>query len=487
MVSNNMQEFVDFLRKKGELVDVHEPVNAKFEITEIADRVMKQDGPALLFHNVEGSDHPLLINIYGSKQRMAWSLGVEDLNEIGGRIEELLELTKGPGKGFMEKLALIPRLREISKFPPRTAKKAPAQEIVLRGEEIDLGRIPVQTCWPDDGGPFITLTLVHTKDIETGERNAGMYRVQRFDDKHVGLHWQRHKTGAAHYEKAKQMGEKLPVAVTLGGDPATIFSASAPLPPGISEFMFAGFLRKEPVQMIKCVSHDIEVPAESEMVIEGFVDPEEPLRLEGPFGDHTGFYSLADYYPSMEVTAVTMRKNAVYPSTIVGKPPMEDAWMGYATERIFQPLSKLIMPEIVNYHMPPEGIFHNLVFVSIDKQYPGHAFKVGAGMLGQGLMSLAKLIVILDKDVNVEDTSEAWWATLNNIDPERDTRTMPGPIDVLDHSSRSFSYGSKMIVDATRKWPEEGFDREWPEKIEMSQEIKDLVDQKWERYGIRLD
>jgi 4-hydroxy-3-polyprenylbenzoate decarboxylase len=487
MITNNLQEFVDFLRNKGELVDVHEPVSAKFEITEISDRVMKSEGPALLFHNVQDSDYPLLINIFGSKRRMAWALGVEDLNEIGGRIEELLELTKGPGKGFMEKLSLIPRLREISKFPPRTTKKAPAQEVVLRGDEVDLERLPVQTCWPDDGGPFITLTMVHTKDPETGERNAGMYRVQRFDRNTVGLHWQRHKTGAAHFEKAKKMGVKLPVAVTLGGDPATIYSASAPLPPGISEFMFAGFLRKEPVKMVKCVTHDIEVPAESEIVIEGYADPEEPLRLEGPFGDHTGFYSLADYYPAMEVTAVTMRKGAIYPSTIVGKPPMEDAWMGYATERIFQPLSRLVMPEIVNYHMPPEGIFHNLVFVAIDKQYPGHAFKVGAGMLGQGLMSLAKMIVVLDADVNVEDTKEAWWATLNNIDPERDIRMMPGPIDVLDHSSRAFSYGSKMIVDATNKWPEEGFDREWPEKIEMSEEIKQLVDQKWERYGIRLD
>jgi 4-hydroxy-3-polyprenylbenzoate decarboxylase len=241
------------------------------------------------------------------------------------------------------------------------------------------------------------------------------------------------------------------------------------------------------VRLVKCLTNDLEVPAEAEIVIEGYTDPEEPLSLEGPFGDHTGFYSLADYYPAMHVTAVTMRKNAIYPSTIVGRPPMEDAWLGYATERIFLPLTRLTLPEVLNYHMPPEGIFHNLVFVSIDKQYPGHAFKVGAGMLGLGLMSLAKMIVILDSDVNVEDTSEAWWVTLNNIDPERDIRMLPGPIDVLDHSSRAFSYGTKMIVDATKKWPEEGFTREWPEKIVMSEDIKRLVDEKWERYGIPLD
>jgi 4-hydroxy-3-polyprenylbenzoate decarboxylase len=484
VAANNLQEFVKELRKAGELVDVREPVSAKFEITEIADRVMKKGGPALLFHDVKGSEHPLLINTFGTRERMAMALGVEDLNEIGDRIADLLELTKGPGKGLMAKLQLLPRLVEVSKFPPRTVRSAPCQEVVYRGDEVDLTKLPVQTCWPEDGGPFITLTMVHTRDPENGERNAGMYRVQRFDRKTVGLHWQRHKTGAAHFEKAKKMGQMLPVAVTLGGDPATIYSASAPLPPGISEFVFAGFLRKDPV---KLVTHDLEVPAEAEIVIEGFADPEEPLTLEGPFGDHTGFYSLADYYPAMEVTAVTMRKNAIYPSTIVGRPPVEDVGLGYATERIFLPLARLTMPEIVNYHLPPEGIFHNLVFVSIDKQYPGHAMKVGAGMLGLGLMSLAKMIVILDSDVNVEDTSEAWWVTLNNIDPERDIRMLPGPIDVLDHSSRAFSYGTKMIVDATKKWPEEGFTREWPEKIVMSEDIKKLVDEKWERYGIPLD
>src|SRR5215211_798139 len=436
--ADNLQEFVKELRRGGELVDVREPVSAKFEITEIADRVMKRTGPALLFHNVQGSDYPLLINAFGSKRRMANALGVSDLNDVGGRIEELLELTKGPGKGFMAKLQLLPRLREISRFPPRAVNRAPCREVVYRDDEIDLERLPVQTCWPEDGGPFVTLTMVHTQDPETGERNAGMYRVQRFDKRTVGLHWQRHKTGAAHFEKAKKLGQRLPVAITLGGDPATIYSASAPLPPGISEFVFAGFLRKEPVKLIKCLTNDLEVPAEAEIVIEG-------------------------------------------------RPPMEDAWLGYATERIFLPLTRLMLPEVVNYHMPPEGIFHNLVFVSIDKQYPGHAMKVGAGMLGLGLMSLAKMIVILDSDVNVEDTSEAWWVTLNNIDPERDIRMLPGPIDVLDHSSRAFSYGSKMIVDATKKWPEEGFTREWPEKIVMSEDIKKLVDEKWERYGILLD
>jgi 4-hydroxy-3-polyprenylbenzoate decarboxylase len=325
---------------------------------------------------------------------------------------------------------------------------------------------------------------VITKDPVSGIRNVGMYRMQVMDRNTTGMHWQRHKTGASHFQLAKERGEKLEVAVAIGGDPATIFSATAPLPPVIDEFIFTGFLRRKPMELVKGITVDLEVPAEADIVLEGYVDPSEDLILEGPFGDHTGFYSLADMYPAFHVTAVTMRRDAIYPTTIVGKPPMEDYYIGHATERIFLPLTKLILPEIVDYHMPPEGIFHNLVFVSIDKEYPGHAYKVMNGLWGLGQMMLAKVIVIVDKDVNVQDPQEAWWVALNNIDPERDVRFTPGPVDVLDHSSRGFTYGTKMGIDATTKWPEEGFDREWPDKIEMSDEVKAKVDAMWSKLGI---
>jgi len=300
------------------------------------------------------------------------------------------------------------------------------------------------------------------------------------------MHWQRHKVGAAHWREMAERGETMPVAIALGGDPASIYAASAPLPPTIDEFLFAGFLRKEPVTLAKAVTCDLEVPAEAEIVLEGFVDPREPLVLEGPFGDHTGFYSLADYYPKVHITAITMRSEPIWPHTIVGRPPMEDYYLGHATERIFLPLLKLTIPEIVDLHMPAEGIFHNLVFVSIDKQYPGQAWKVMNGLWGQGLMSLAKLIVVLDKDVNVRDPKEAWWVALNHIDPERDVRFSMGPIDVLDHSSRGFTYGSKMGIDATRKWKEEGFTREWPDRIVMDDATRAKVDAMWRSLGIDL-
>jgi 4-hydroxy-3-polyprenylbenzoate decarboxylase len=303
----------------------------------------------------------------------------------------------------------------------------------------------------------------------------------------LAMHWQRHKVGAAHWRDMAARDERMPVAIALGGDPASIYSASAPLPPNIDEYVFAGFLRKRPVKLAPTVSCDLLVPAEADVVIEGYIDPAEPLVLEGPFGDHTGFYSLADYYPAVHVTAITMRRDAVYPATIVGRPPMEDFFLGHATERIFLPLLRLTVPEIVDYHMPAYGIFHNLVFVSIDKQFPGQAWKVMNALWGMGLMSLAKTIVVLDKDVQVKDPDEAWWVALNHIDPERDIRFTMGPIDVLDHSSRAFTYGSKMGIDATTKWKEEGFERDWPERIVMDDETKARVDAMWGELGIRLD
>jgi 4-hydroxy-3-polyprenylbenzoate decarboxylase len=490
MALDNLRAFIGAIDAAGDLRRVSRAVSTRLEITEIADRVMKSPGggPALLFEHpaTDGgrpSDIPVAVNLFGSSSRMALALGVERLDEVGERISELLNL-KVPA-GLLAKLAMLPRLAELAKFPPKSVSgRPPCQEVVLRGTDVDLGRFPVPVCWPEDGGPYITLPGVITRDPATGTRNVGMYRIQVTGPRVVAMHWQRHKVGAAHWRAMAERRETMPVAIALGGDPASIYAASAPLPPTIDEFLFAGFLRKEPVRLAKAVTCDLDVPAEAEIVLEGYVDPAEALVMEGPFGDHTGFYSLADLYPQVHITAVTMRAEPIWPHTIVGRPPMEDFWLGHATERIFLPLLKLTLPEVVDYHMPPEGIFHNLVFVSIDKQYPGQAYKVMNGLWGQGLMSLAKVIVVVDKDVNVRDPQEAWWVALNNIDPERDTRFTRGPIDVLDHSSRAFTYGSKMGIDATKKWREEGFDRDWPDRIVMDAETKRRVDAMWRELGI---
>ena len=484
MPYSNLREFTDALDRAGELRRVVDQVDPYLEITEIADRVMKspEGGPALLFQNVKGSAFPLGINLFGSRRRMAMALGVQDLNGIGDRLAQMLRLEVP--ESLMGKLAMLPMLKEMSGFPPRRVRSGPCQEVVLQGDDVDLATLPVATCWPEDGGPYITLPLVITRDPESGVRNAGMYRMQVYSRNTTGMHWQRHKVGARHFELARRRGERLEVAVALGGDPATIYSATAPLPPAIDEFIFTGFLRRRPVDLVKGVTVDLEVPAEADFVLEGYVDPAEPLVCEGPFGDHTGFYSLADDYPVFHVTALTMRRDPIYPSTIVGRPPMEDYWLGHATERIFLPLTRLILPEVVDYHMPPEGVFHNLVFVSIDKQFPGHAYKVMNGLWGLGQMMLAKMIVIVDKEVNVQDPQEAWWVVLNNIDPKRDVHFTPGPVDVLDHASTSFTFGSKMGIDGTRKWPEEGFAREWPGRIAMTDEVREKVDGIWKQLGI---
>ncbi|HEY7860861.1 MAG TPA: menaquinone biosynthesis decarboxylase, partial [Gemmatimonadaceae bacterium] len=465
MTIDTIPQFIEEIDRIGELVRVAHPVRAELEICEIADRVMKSPGggPALLFENVTLRDgsrsaYPVAINLFGSMRRMALSLGVADLDDIGVRITELVQL-KVPD-GLMGKLSMLPKLLEIGKFPPRVkGGTPPCQAVVWKGGDIDLSKLPIITCWPEDGGPYITLPMVISKDPVRGIRNVGMYRVQQLGRDTLAMHWQRHKVGAAHWREMAERGEIMPVCIAIGADPASVYAASAPLPPTIDEFLFAGFLRKEPVRLAKALTCDLEVPADAEFVIEGYIDPAEPLVMEGPFGDHTGFYSLADLYPLVHVTAITMREHPVYATTIVGRPPMEDFFLGHATERIFLPLLKLTVPEIVDYHMPAEGIFHNLVFVSIDKQYPGQAYKVMNALWGQGLMSLAKLLIVVDKWVNVRDPREAWWVALNNIDPERDARFTMGPTDVLDHSSRAFTYGSKMGLDATQKWPEEGFAR----------------------------
>jgi 4-hydroxy-3-polyprenylbenzoate decarboxylase len=490
MSLDTLSDFIAAIDAIGELVRIREPVRVELELCEIADRVMKQPGggKALLFEHpvlADGtrSPYPVAINLFGSMNRMALSLGVEHLDDHGARITKLLDL-KIP-EGLLGKFSLLPRLMEIAKFPPRMKGGTPAcQEIVWRGAEIDLNKLPIITCWPEDGGPYITLPMVISKNPQSKVRNVGMYRVQQLSKNTLAMHWQRHKVGAAHWREMAERGERMPVCIAIGADPASVYSASAPLPPTVDEFIFAGFLRKAPVHLAKAVTCDLEVPADAEFVIEGFIDPAEPLVTEGPFGDHTGFYSEADLYPLVHVTAVTMRRNPVYATTIVGRPPMEDFYLGHATERIFLPLLKLTIPEIVDYHMPAEGIFHNLVFVSIKKEYPGQAFKVMNAMWGQGLMSLAKVLVVVDHWVDVRNPQEAWWVALNNIDPERDARFTMGPVDVLDHSSRAFTYGSKMGLDATKKFPEEGFSRNWPAVIEMDAATKESVDEMWGRLGL---
>jgi 4-hydroxy-3-polyprenylbenzoate decarboxylase len=492
MPHDNLHDFLEAVDRAGELVRISHPVRARLEIAEIADRVMKSagGGPALVFDRVvlesgETSRHPVAINIFGSMRRMCLALGVDSLDAIGDRIADLLNL-KVP-EGLFGKLSMLPKLAEIAKFPPRTKGGTPrCQDIVLRGDEVNLDDIPFLVTWPKDAGRYITLPMVITTDPSRGIRNVGMYRVQVLGRTTLAMHWQRHKVGAAHWREMAARGETMPVVIALGGDPASIYAATAPLPPTIDEFIFAGFLRNAPVELAKAVTCDLDVPAQAEIVIEGYIDPSEDLVLEGPFGDHTGFYSLADYYPQVHVTAVTMQKNPIYPATLVGRPPMEDYYLGHATERIFLPLLRLTVPEIVDYHMPAPGIFHNLVFVSIDKQYPGQAYKVMNALWGQGLMSLAKVIVVVDREVNVRDPDEAWWVALNNIDPERDVRFTPGPVDVLDHASRAFTFGTKMGIDATRKWKEEGFEREWPEQMEMDAGTKDAIDTLWPSLGIRL-
>jgi 4-hydroxy-3-polyprenylbenzoate decarboxylase len=491
MSLDSLPDFIAAIEQIGELVRVREPVHTHLEMAEIADRVMKSPGggPALLFElpvlpTGATSAIPVAINLFGSARRICLALGVERLDDIGDRIAELTNL-KVP-EGLLAKLAMLPRLTELAKFPPRTRSGRPAcQEVIWRGEEIDLERLPLLQTWPKDGGRYITLPMVITRDPASGARNVGMYRIQLLGKRHLAMHWQRHKSGAAHWREMAERGEKMPVVIAIGGDPASIYSGSAPLPPGIDEFLFAGFIRREHVELARAVTCDLDVPAEAEIVIEGYVDPAEPLVMEGPFGDHTGFYSLADRYPRLHVTAVTMKQRPIYAATLVGRPPMEDYWLGHATERIFLPLLRLTVPEIVDYHMPAAGIFHNLVFVSIDKQYPGQAYKVMHAMWGQGLMSLAKVLVVVDKDVNVHDADEVWWVALNHIDPKRDVEFVRGPVDVLDHASEHFTFGSKMGIDGTRKWPEEGFAREWPEKMVMDPETKRRVDAMWSRLGIK--
>jgi 4-hydroxy-3-polyprenylbenzoate decarboxylase len=485
MKFKDLREFITFLDRKGELCHISAPVSCELEITEIANRIIKRDGPALLFENVSGHDVPVLINMYGTEQRMAWALGVENLNGLVERFQGLLHLAQSPPKDLPSKLRTLGQLARLSSFQPKTVKTAPCQELVFYGEDIDLFKYPILKCWPLDAGRFITLPLVVSRDPITGIQNYGTYRLQVFDARTTGMHWQTHKVGARHYRVSQEQNvSRLEVAVVLGGDPTTIWTGSAPLPPDMDEMAVAGFIREEGVELVKAKSVNLMVPAQAEIVLEGYIIPGEE-RLEGPFGDHTGYYSMADHYPVFHITCVTQRSNPIYPTTVVGRPPMEDYYMGKVTERLFLPVIQMILPEIVDMNMPAEGVFHNLVIVAIKKEYPGQARKVMFGLWGLGLMSLAKSIVVVDHFVNVHDLSEVAWRVTNNIDPTQDVLLTSGPLDDLDHASPTQKFGGKMGIDATQKGPAEGRQREWPPDVVMSPETMDLVDRRWTEYGLK--
>ncbi len=549
MAYEDLRDWIKALEKAGELKRITEEVSPELEITEITDRVSKigaagashpkgkamtsagyaPGGPALLFENVKGHPgHKVLINQFGSERRMAMSLGVNHLDEIADRIKGLLNM-KPPAGGFLDKLKMLPQLGALTAAFPKTvsAKEAPCKEVILR-DNFDLNAFPILKCWPHDGGRFITLPCVHTRDPRSGKRNIGMYRMQVYDGQTTGMHWQRQKVAAEHYRNALRnaaatnstenpltaavsamaesaggsvtipdgpigglpqvamgnlKGSRLEVAVAIGTDPATTFSAIVPAPPEVEEFMIAGFLRGKSLEIVQCETVDLQVPAHAEIILEGYVELGE-LRTEGPFGDHTGFYTMTDQYPVFHLTCITHRRDPIYAATIVGKPPMEDAWMGKAVERIFLPAMRVQIPEIVDIHLPVEGVFHNLMLVSIRKSYPGHARKVMNAIWSLGQAMFTKVIVVVDEDCDVQDIGEVTLRVANNIDPERDIAFTLGPVDTLDHASRLPNYGSKMGVDATRKWKAEGFTRPWPAIIEMDQETKSKIDALWSKLGL---
>ena len=481
MAYSDLNAFVALLRKQGELRDIEEEVDPVLEISEIADRVVKKGGPALLFRRPRGSRIPVLINTFGTEKRMCLALETESLDQVAGRIHEIL--TPEIPEGMVGKLKALPKLAALASLNPTRVRSGACQELVETSRP-SLASLPILQCWPMDAGRFITLPLVITRDPDTGTRNVGMYRLQMYDERTLGLHWQLHKGSAEHYRKAEAMGKRLEVAVVLGPDPALIYAASAPLPDDIDELMLAGFLRREAVEVVPCKTIDIDVPANAQIVLEGYAEPKE-RRMEGPFGDHTGFYSLAEPFPVFHLTAVTMRKDPIYPTIIVGRPPMEDGPMGTATVRVFLPAVRKVVPEIVDMHLPVEGIFHNLVIVSIRKRYPGHARKVMHALWGLGQLMFSKIVIVVDEDCNVRDPHEVVWRVGTAIDPKRDVLISEGPADHLDFAVGLLAYGGKMGIDATRKGPGEGFTREWPPEIRMSPEVKSRVDALWPR--LRLE
>ena len=485
MAFYDLREFINALESRGMLKRIKTPVDCNLEITEITDRVSKMEGKknvALLFENVKGYDMPVLMNAFGSMERLALAFGVNDIEEIPNELREILRLPYISLQNKMDLIHIIPTAKRAINFP-KYVKKAPCQEVVIT-DNPTLDKFPILKCWPQDGGPFITLPLVFTRNPKTGKRNVGMYRLQKYDGQTTGMHWHLHKDGASIYRAYQEMGkDKIEVAVAIGTDPVITYAATAPLPRDIDEMVFAGFLRKKSVEMVKCKTVDVEVPACSEIVLEGYVNIGE-TRREGPFGDHTGYYSLADDYPVFHITCITHRKNPIYSATIVGKPPMEDCFLAKATERIFLPLLQQTLPEIRDINFPLEGVFHDCVMVSIKKTYPQQAKKVMHAIWGMGQMMFTKMIIVVDEHVDVQKEKEVWWRVFNNIDAKHDIVMVEGPLDALDHSSPMAKWGTKIGIDATKTWPEEGHTREWPDEINMSDDIKKLVDAKWQELGL---
>ncbi|HEY6069713.1 MAG TPA: menaquinone biosynthesis decarboxylase [Gaiellaceae bacterium] len=476
----DLRDWVALLEREGELVRVGPEVDPELEITEIVDRTVKAGGPALLFEHVKGSRLPLLINQFGTERRMCLAFDAPSLDAVAAKLSEVLEMQ--PPAGLVDKVRGLQKLKSIADSRPKTVRRAASQEIVLEGDDASLDLLPIQKCWPGDAAPFITLPAVITKDPRTGTRNVGMYRLQKLGPRSTAMHWQIHKDGRADYLATEG---RIEVAVALGLDPVTAYSASAPLPKHIDEFMLAGFLRGEPVELVRAKTVDLEVPASAEIVLEGYVEKDE-LVEEGPFGDHTGYYTPPEPFPVFHLTAMTMRRDAVYPSIVVGKPPAEDAWLGKATERIFLPAIRMTVPEIVDYDLPIAGAFHNCCIVSIRKAYPGHAQKVMHAIWGLGMLSLTKSVVVVDEWVDVHAYQEVMFRVGANVDPARDVLLTEGPLDQLDHAPTRQFYGGKIGIDATHKGPDEGA-REWPPEIEMTREVKDLVDSRWPEYGIPID
>ncbi len=488
MAYKDLREYISRLDREGELKRIAAEIDVDLEITEVTDRVSKAGGPALLFEKPRSAKDgiaysmPLLINALGSKRRLEIALQVNSVEEVARRIEDLLEMK--PPEGFFDKVKLLPKLSELSSFFPKTTKSGPVKEVIER-DNLSLRQFPIMKCWPQDGGRFITWPMVVTRSPKSGRRNVGCYRMQVFDERTTGMHWQIHKGGAEHFRWLERQGKgrRMDVAVAIGADPATMLAGICPLPEEVDEFLFAGFLRQEAVELVKCETVDLEVPAHAEIVLEGYVDLDD-IRTEGPFGDHTGYYSLEDQFPAFHLTCITRRKDPIYISTIVGAPPMEDYWMGYAVERIFLPLLRKQLPEVVDMHLPAEGIFHNLMIISIRKSYPGHARKVMNALWGLPGAMFSKCIVVVDHDVDVHNLREVTWKAFNHIDPERDIQFTLGPVDQLEHASRLPNFGSKMGVDATTKWRSEGFTRPWPDEIKMAPEVKKKIDAMWSRLGL---
>jgi 4-hydroxy-3-polyprenylbenzoate decarboxylase len=477
---SDLRSWIALLEREGELVRVSAEVDPHLEVTEIVDRIVKAGGPALLFERPKGASHPLLINQFGTERRMCLAFGEPSLDAVAAKLEDVLEMQ--PPQGLVDKVRGLKKLKSIADSLPQVTRRGAAQQTVLTGDDVDLGRLPIQTCWPGDAGPFITLPAVITKDPRTNSRNVGMYRMQVLDRATTAMHWQIHKDGRADYLATDG---RIEVAAALGLDPVTTYTASAPLPKHIDELMLAGFLRGEPVQLVQAKTVDLQVPANAEIVLEGYIEKDE-LTAEGPFGDHTGYYTPAEAFPVFHVTAVTMREDAIYPSIVVGKPPQEDAWLGKATERIFLPAVKMTVPEIVDYDLPVAGVFHNCCIVSIRKAFPGHAKKVMHAIWGLGMLSLTKAVVVVDEHVNVHDYEEVFFYVGANVDPARDVVISEGPLDHLDHAPTHQFFGGKLGIDATAKGPDEGT-REWPEEIRMSDEVRELVDRRWDEYGIGIE